>query len=354
MSKFLDGSLKNLQPYVPGEQPKDMQYIKLNTNESPFPPSQKVIEVLNEEESKKLRLYSDPETSVLVNAIAEFYGVNANQILTGNGSDEILAFIFRAFCGEKGMACPDVSYGFYPVFCNLFNIKYISVPLKADFTVDVEDYKYIADNVIIANPNAQTGIFLDLEQVEKLLKQNKDRIVVIDEAYVDFGGVSAIPLIDKYDNLVVVQTMSKSRQLAGARIGFAISNKQLIDDLKTVKYSFNPYNVNRLSILAGAAAFEDESYFDACRKKIVSSRERLTKALQEMGFVVLPSKANFLLARHGKIGGRELYLKLKENGVLVRHLSDERISDFVRITIGADDEIDILLNKIKVILGEKK
>lgn len=352
MSRFLDDSLKGLVPYTPGEQPRDAEYIKLNTNESPFPPSPRVIEALTVEQSAKLRLYSDPTTKTLNRAIADFYGVDEDCVVSGNGSDEILAFIFRAFCGKKGMACPDVSYGFYPVFCGLFNIKYTPVPLKSDFTVDANDYNGISDNVIIANPNAQTGIFLEVGKVEELVRQNPDRVVVVDEAYVDFGGESVIPLTKKYKNLIVVQTFSKSRQLAGARIGFAVADKALIDDLKTVKFSFNPYNINRLSIIAGSEAIADRCYFDDCCKKIIAARRLLSDGLASMGFEVLPSKANFVLARHGGAGGAELYKKLKDRGILVRHLGDERIKDFVRITVGTEDDIKTLLSTIKDILGE--
>jgi len=352
MSRFLDESLKDVVPYTPGEQPQDMQYIKLNTNESPYKPSQKVLDALCVDEVAKLRLYSDPTAKVLDSAIADYYGVDIDNVISGNGSDEILAFIFKAFCGKKGMACPDVSYGFYPVFCQLYGIKYIPVPLDQNFCINVDDYKDICDNVIIANPNAQTGICLDLDDIEKLVCQNKDRVVIVDEAYIDFGGQSAVPLTKKYENLIVVQTMSKSRQLAGARVGFAIGNELLINDLKTVKFSFNPYNVNRLSIIAGAEAIKDKNYFDECCQKIQNTRDFLVDNLNKLGFFVLPSKANFVLARHDKIAGGDLYATLKSRGILVRHLKEQRIKDFVRITVGSDDEIKSLVKTLADILGE--
>lgn len=352
MSRFADDSVKDLAPYVPGEQPQDMQYVKLNTNESPFAPSPKVIAALNKEERRKLRLYSDPETKELDCAIAEYLGVDRNMVLSGNGSDEILAFIFRTFCGKKGMACPDVSYGFYPVFCQMFGIKYVPVPLDENFEINVDLYENVSDNVIIANPNAQTGVFLPLDKVEKLVCQNKDRLVAVDEAYVDFGGESAVPLVKKHDNLIVVQTFSKSRQLAGARIGFAVADSKLIADLKTVKFSFNPYNVNRLSMIAGREAMKDAAYFNACRKKIMSARAYLVKGLKARGFEVLPSLANFVLAKSDRIGGEELYKRLKARGVLVRHLSDRRITNFVRITVGTRQNVNALFAALDGVLGE--
>ena len=350
MSRFLDESLQNIVPYTPGEQPQDMQYIKLNTNESPYAPSQKVIDAINLDQVQKLRLYSDPTTKELDSAIADFYKVGVNNVISGNGSDEILAFAFKAFCGKKGMAFPDVTYGFYPVFCQLFGIRPNVVPLDKNFCIDIDDYKDITDNVIIANPNAQTGICLDLDQIEKLVSQNKDRVVIVDEAYVDFGAQTTVPLTKKYDNLLVVQTMSKSRQLAGARVGFAIGSEALINDLKTIKFSFNPYNVNRLSIIAGAEAIKDSDYFEDCCLKIQDSRKYLVDCLEKLGFVVLPSKANFVLARHDRICGADLYQQLKQKGILVRHLKDERIKDFVRITVGTNEQIKQLAYTLAGIL----
>ena len=312
MSRFLDESLQSIVPYTPGEQPQDMQYIKLNPNESPYAPSQKVVDALNCAEVQKLRLYSDPTTKVLDEAIANYYNVGTNNVISGNGSDEILAFIFKAFCGKKGMAFPDVTYGFYPVFCQLFGIQSRVVPLDQTVCINVDDYKDIADNVIVANPNAQTGICLDLDQIEQLVCQNKDRIVVVDEAYVDFGANTAVPLTKKYDNLVVVQTMSKSRQLAGARVGFAIACEQLINDLKTVKFSFNPYNVNKTTMALGVGVMSDEEYTRKNCQVIIKNREWTILELEKLGFTCTDSKANFIFARHDKISGKDIYKKLKE------------------------------------------
>ncbi len=355
MSRFLSNELSKLAPYVPGEQPQDKKYIKLNTNESPFAPSDEVIKALNKEEVSKLNLYSDPEAKNLIKAAANYYNIEENYIIAGNGSDEILAFIFKAFFNSnKGVACPEISYGFYPVFCNLFNIKYISVPLKEDFSIDVNDYANICDNVVIANPNAQTGIKLSFNDIKKLVSQSSERLVVIDEAYVDFGAESAVPLIKEFDNLIVVSTMSKSRSLAGARVGFAFANSSLIADLNTVKFSFNPYNINRLSMIAAQKALEDREYFKFCVNEIIKNREFIVDFLKEEGFKVLPSSANFVLAETNVISGENLYLKLKEEGVLVRHFKDEKINNFIRITIGSLEEMKIFAQKVKKIIEEYK
>ena len=354
MSRFLSPELLRLAPYVPGEQPQERQYIKLNTNESPFPPSPAVTEALNGEEISKLNLYSDPEAAELIKTAAEYYGLDKSNIIAGNGSDEILAFIFKAFFrSDAGAACPDVSYGFYPVFCDLFGIKYLPVPLREDFTIRTEDYAGLKENVVIANPNAQTGIYLPLAEVEKLVSQNRDRLVVVDEAYVDFGSESAVGLIEKYDNLIVVQTMSKSRSLAGGRVGFAFASAPLIADLNAVKFSFNPYNLNRLSLIAAEKALLDTAYFKKSVKQIIENREFTSRELKKSGFRVLPSSANFILAETDKMSGEELYLALKARGILVRHLKDERIRNFVRITIGSAEQMKIFINTINEIIKEE-
>lgn len=354
MSIYLDKRLQSLTPYTPGEQPQSSEkFIKLNTNESPYFPSKYSLARINSAEKKKLRLYSDPESGELARAIAEYYGVTSENVMPVNGSDEALAFCFAAF-GDKGAVFPDVTYGFYKVFAGLFDVKYTEIPLKKDFSVNVKDYLDKNKTVFLANPNAQTGMYLPLAEIETIVSSNPKSVVVIDEAYVDFGGVSAVKLIKHYKNLVVVQTFSKSRSLAGARVGFAVADKELIADLQRVKYSFNPYNVNRLSAALATEAIKDRKYFGACRKKIMSTREKLTAGLKELGFEVLPSKANFVLAQSDRISGGELYKKLKEEGVLVRHFSDKRIDNFVRITIGTDAQIKILLNKIKNIMEAQK
>lgn len=274
MSRFLSEKFSNIEPYTPGEQPKVSNLIKLNTNESPFPPSPKVIEALNKEEISKLNLYSDPDTKEVIDAIAKTFGVNANQVLMGNGSDEILAFAFQAFCDKNNQPCfADITYGFYPVFCELYGLEPEIIPLKDDLSIGIEDYIGKNKPIFIANPNAPTGLALSLSDIEKILESNKDSVVLIDEAYVDFGAESAVSLVDKYDNLIVSRTFSKSRNLAGARIGFAISNAQLIEDMCKMKFSFNPYNLNRLSIIAGKESVLDTEYFNRCISEIISNRE---------------------------------------------------------------------------------
>lgn len=339
MSRFMHSKYKGLKPYTPGEQPQKRSYIKLNTNESPYPPSPRVIQAISEKEAQRLRLYSDPEGRVLIDAIAKRYGLDKDQVIAGNGSDEILAFCYMAF-GEKGMRYPEISYGFYPVFSSIFGVEGEAIPLKEDFSIDVEDYKETGRTILIANPNAPTGLCLSLAQIEELLKSNSENVVIIDEAYVDFGGESSVKLLEKYENLVVVQTFSKSRNLAGARLGFALSSKELVEDLNRIKFSFNPYNVNRLSMLAGAEAMKDEEYFLTCTGRIQKTRAKTEEALKQMGFTVLPSKANFLFAKPKAMDGDTYFKRLKEKGILVRHWSDPRISDYVRITIGSEEEME--------------
>lgn len=353
MTRFFSEELGGISPYTPGEQPQDKKYIKLNTNESPFAPAKGVAEAALKE-GVKLNLYSDPTLDPLKEALAKVKGVKPENITCGNGSDEVLFLIYKTFCSKtRGMACPDVSYGFYPVLCNLLNIPYTPVPLKEDFTINPADYAAVESYVCIANPNAQTGIYLDLNGVEELLKQNKDRLVVVDEAYIDFGGESAVSLINTYDNLIVVQTMSKSRSLAGGRVGYAIACKDIIADLEAVRYSFNPYNINRMSMFAAVKSLKDEKYFKDCTSYVQSVRKLTVMGLENYGFEVLPSSANFVLAKSSKIGGRELYLKLKEKGVLVRNLPDERIKDYIRVTIGSDENMATFLKKIKEIFEEE-
>ena len=353
MSEFFSPKLSALKPYVPGEQPQGREYVKLNTNESPYFPSAYSVDAITSEELNKLRLYSDPECNQLKNAIASFYGVKNTNVLPSNGSDEILAFAFAGLC-NNGVCFPDITYGFYKVFASLFNISYEEVPLKEDFSIDIKDYFNKGKTVVLANPNAQTGIYLTLSEIEEVVKNNKNSVVIIDEAYIDFGGESAVKLIDKYKNLVVVQTFSKSRSLAGARVGFAIACEDLIADLNRVKYSFNPYNVNRLSILVASKAIEDKKYFEDCTKKIIEQRQKLNTELVARRFEVLPSLANFVLAKPLWTDGKTLYEKLKERGVLVRRFDDKRIDNYVRITIGSAEQMDMLLSAIDGIFKEIK
>lgn len=353
MSRFLSSRFASLIPYTPGEQPTDMKYVKLNTNESPYPPSPKVLEAVNGEEVKKLNLYPDPTGKALVKKLAETYGVGEENVFISNGSDDILNFSFMAFCDkEKGAYFPEISYGFYEVYADLYGVSYKKVPLKSDFSVDPADYYSSGSTVVIANPNAPTGLTLTPREVEDILKANPDDVVIIDEAYVDFGAQSCVPLTKKYNNLIVVMTYSKSRSLAGGRLGFAIAHKDLIGDLNTMKYSTNPYNINRLTLLAGVAALEDAEYYKKCNKETADVREYTKAELKKRGFSMTDSKANFIFAKSDKIGGEEYYLSLKSKGVLVRHFKNEKIKDFVRITIGTKEQMDILLTATDEILKE--
>ncbi len=351
MSRFTNELVNNISPYVPGEQLRDKTYIKLNTNENPYYTSEKAVKRISEGALKGLDRYSDPESADLVNAIAEYYGVKSDNVLVTNGSDEALAFSFIAY-GKSGVCYPDITYGFYDVIANLFECPVEHIKLKGDFSVCVSDYYNKDKTIVLANPNAQTGIALSHDELEAVINNNPNSVVIIDQAYADFSDCNVIPLINKYDNLIVVNTFSKSRSLAGARVGYVIASKQLISDLKKVKNSFHPYNVNSVSAALATEAIKDDGYFKSTVAKIVVSRGRLTARLKECGFEILPSSANFVLAKSSVIGGKELYERLKSKGVLVRYLSDERISDYVRITVGTDEEIEKLIKIIKSILTE--
>ena len=354
MSKFFSAKYAGLTPYTPGEQPKDMQYIKLNTNESPFAPPLSVVEAARSE-AEKCRLYSEPTCAYLVEKAAEVYGVKPSQILPTNGSGEILHFAFLAFCDKKTPAVfADITYGFYEVFAKLNGVPYKTIPLQADFSINYREYLGVNATVFIANPNAPTGLALAKAEIEEILKSNPNNIVVVDEAYVDFGGESCVTLIDKYENLLVTQTFSKSRSLAGARLGLGFANEKLIADLNTIKYSTNPYNVNRMTMAAGHAALCEQAYFDEKCAEIIRVREFVTDELTKLGFTVLDSKTNFVFARSEKIKGEELYQKLKARGVLVRHFNTQRIAEFNRITIGTQAQMQVFLEKVKEILEEKK
>ena len=354
MSRFFSSKYSTLEAYVPGEQPKDMKYIKLNTNESPFPPSESVAEAIKSQIGS-LQLYSDPECTPLVEASAKLFGVKNDQILMTNGSDEILNFAFMAFSDkDHPVVFPDITYGFYSVFAELNGIPYTEIPLKDDLTIDPNDYIGINKNIVIANPNAPTGHCLPLSDIERIVSSNPDNIVIVDEAYVDFGGQSAVSLIDKYDNLLVTGTFSKSRSMAGARLGFGIANAALIAALNTIKYSTNPYNVNLMTAAAGHAALCDNDYYMQNCRTIIENRTWTTAQLEALGFRVLPSYANFVFAVSDAIDGEELYLKLKARGVLVRHFTKERIKNFNRITIGTAEQMQALITAIKAILEENR
>ena len=353
MSRFISRRFDALEAYVPGEQPRDKAYIKLNTNESPYPPAPAVLDAVNRAEVADLKLYSDPDGRVLREKLAATYGVGFDNVLLGNGSDEVLNFAFMAWCdAEHGCAFPDISYGFYSVFADLYNLDAKVIPLDADFRVRPEDYYGLDRFIAIANPNAPTGLSLTPNEIEPILQTNPDSVVLIDEAYVDFGGESCLPLIRKYDNLLVVRTYSKSRSLAGARLGFALGSAELIADLNKLRCSTNPYNINRLTLLAGAAALDDPAYFAECCQKIQATRADAAEKLQALGFELTDSRANFLFARHPDCDGSKFKDELKARGVLVRHFSKPRIADYLRITVGTPEQMDALIAATAAILAD--
>ena len=345
MSQFWSQRVQELDPYVPGEQPKNQQFIKLNTNENPYPASPKALEAMKQAVSGSLRLYPDPNADQLKQSIADFYQVDKTCVFVGNGSDEVLAHAFVALLKQdKPLLYPDISYSFYPVYCKLFGIEAIEVPLNESFEIDVQDYQQENGAIIFPNPNAPTGMALALDSVEQILKDNPTSVVLVDEAYVDFGGESAISLIDQYPNLLVVQTLSKSRSLAGIRVGFAVGSAELIEGLERVKNSFNSYPIGRVEQVGATLAVQDREYFESCCEKIIATREASTEALEGLGFNVLPSKANFIFAKppEGK-SAEATYLALREKGVLVRYFNKPRISEYLRITIGTDEEMQQLI-----------
>ena len=352
MSRFLGKAAAALAPYTPGEQPRDKSYIKLNTNESPYPPAPGVAQAVVGFDAGELRLYPDPEVTALRRAMAQCHGLAPEQVFVGGGSDEVLGYIFMAFFdkGDK-VYFPDITYGFYQVYAQLCGLEAVRLPLREDYSLDPADYRGLDGHIVVANPNAPTGMALTVAQVEELLRANPGRLVVVDEAYVDFSdGRSAVPLIQRYYNLLVVQTYSKSRALAGMRIGSGLGQKPLVAALERIKYSFNPYNLDRLSIAVGIAAAEDDSYLCQTVERITATREKTAWALEELGFQVLPSEANFLFARHPALGGFALYERLKAAGILVRQFSQRRIKDFVRISIGTPEEMEQLLTTLRRIL----
>lgn len=356
MSREWTKNLRNIEPYVPGEQSKDKDIVKINANENPYPPSPKAAEVLKSFDTNKLRFYPSANSTKLKEAIAKYYKVDVSNVFVGNGSDDVLAVAFQSFFNsEKPIVYPDLTYSFYPVWCSLFGIKYKNYPVGDDFRINPEDYKEKNGGVVIPNPNAPTSLSEGLDFVEKILNYNQDSVVIIDEAYVDFGGTSSIPLIDKYENLLVTGTFSKSRSLAGLRIGFAIGSKALIDVMEAVKNSYNSYTVDSLSIEMGAASIEDDEYFKSTCKKVIKTRERVTLELEKLGFDVLDSQTNFIFATHNKHNMKSLFEYLKTQKVFIRYFSLPRIENYVRITIGTNEEMDIFLEKTKeFILNDNK
>ena len=353
MSRFFSTKYQTLVPYSPGEQPKDGVSVKLNTNESPFPPSPLALEEAVKAASR-LQLYPDPECIQLREALAARCGVDPEEVIVTNGSDEVLNFAFMAFCDkDRPAAFPNITYGFYPVFAALNGIPWTEIPLRSDFTVCIDDYKDLGKTIFIANPNAPTGIALTVGEIEEIVRSNPRTVVVVDEAYVDFGSESCIPLIHKYENLLVTQTFSKSRSMAGARLGFGIGCKALIRDLNTVRYSTNPYNVNAMTLAAGLGALKDEAYTRANCRTVMENRAFVTGELQSLGFALTDSSTNFVFVRHSKISGKALYRELKARGILVRHFDRPEITDYNRITVGTRAQMETLCGTIESILEEK-
>ncbi|PAV47700.1 histidinol-phosphate transaminase [Pseudomonas sp. HAR-UPW-AIA-41] len=348
MSKFWSPFVKDLVPYVPGEQPKLAKLVKLNTNENPYGPSPKAIAAMQAEVNDSLRLYPDPNSDRLKQAVADYYGVSAAQVFVGNGSDEVLAHAFHGlFQHGKPLLFPDVTYSFYPVYCGLYGIPFETVALDEQFQIRVEDYARPNGGIIFPNPNAPTGCVLGLAAIEQLLQANPDTVVLVDEAYIDFGGETAIKLVDRYPNLLVSQTLSKSRSLAGLRVGIAVGHPDLIEALERIKNSFNSYPLDRMAIAGAAAAFEDRAYFEQTCQQVIASRESVVAGLTALGFEVLPSKANFVFARHPGKDAAGLAAGLREQGVIVRHFKQARIAQFLRITIGTPEQNQALLDALK-------
>ena len=353
MSRFWSPLLSQLTPYVPGEQSPHARLVKLNTNENPYGPSPRVLEAIAQASGDALRLYPDPHATVLRAAIARHHGIDSAQIFVGNGSDEVLAHVFQALLSHgQPVLFPDISYSFYPVYCKLYSLPFHPVPVSADFEVRVQDYARPCGGVVLANPNAPTGIALPLADIETLLRLQPDRVVVIDEAYVDFGGHSAVSLLPRYPNLLVVQTMSKSRGLAGLRVGYAMGAPELIQGLERVKESFNSYPVDRLAMAGAAASFEDADYFARTRQAVIATRASLSRALVDMGFTALPSSTNFVLARHPDFDAATLADGLRRQAILVRHFKLPRIEQYLRISVGTDADCGTLVSALRGLLAQ--
>lgn len=351
MSRYWSDFVKTLEPYVPGEQPKMANLVKLNTNENPYGPSPKVLEAIRLNASDSLRLYPDPTAHDLKQAIADYYHVGMEQVFVGNGSDEVLAHIFNAlFRHEKPILFPDITYSFYPVYCQLYDVAYQTVPLTEEFAIDISAYPQDNGGIIFPNPNAPTGRLLELQEIAALVQANQHSVVVVDEAYIDFGGETAITLVNDYPNLLVTQTLSKSRSLAGMRVGFAVGHPDLIEALVRVKDSFNSYPLDTLAIAAGVAAMKDKTYFESTCDRVINSRDKLTQSLTELGFEVLPSTANFVFARHTTTDAAEIAAGLRKQGVIVRHFNKPRIDQFLRISIGTESENQHLLTVLDGLL----
>jgi histidinol-phosphate aminotransferase len=355
MSIFLVDEYKEMEPYVPGEQPKDKLYIKLNANETSLPPSPKVFEAISKSEIWNMSYYADPHCHEFRKAVASVYGVTEEEVFVGNGADEVLSFVLMSFF-RRGMKIyfPDITYGFYRTYAKTYGLDMEEIPVKDDFSIDINDYMDLEGDIIFANPNNPTGKAIPIADIEKLVKKNPKRMVIVDEAYADYWGETCLPLATKYPNLVVVRTFSKSRNMAGTHIGFAIASKEIIADMNSIKFSFNPFNLNSVTMAAGIAAVKDTYYLDKCINRIVTNREQFKSDLEKLGFHVIPSKANFVFCYHDAISSSELCEKLKEEGILTRHFADEKLDKYLRITIGTEQEMAVVLIAIKEILAEVK
>ncbi|WP_446899403.1 histidinol-phosphate transaminase [Clostridium sp. LBM24168] len=354
MSIYWSKLTKSVEPYVCGEQPKDKKYVKLNTNESPYPPSPKVIETIKNTANGDLRLYPDPDCDVLRETIAEYYGLNKNQVFVGNGSDEVLAISFLTFFNtDETIIFPDISYSFYPVYASLYNIKYKLAELNEDFSIPVNRFLSENGGIVIPNPNAPTGRCLDVDSIKKILDYNSSKVVIIDEAYVDFGCDSVVGLIKAYKNLLVVQTFSKSRSLAGIRVGFAMGQEELIDGLNRIKNSFNSYTVDRIANAAAVSAIEDDAYFKKCTVRIINTREKVTVKLNKLGFKVIPSKANFIFINHPFYRADVLFKELRKKGVLVRYFNKKKIDNYLRVSIGSEEDMKFFISVLEQIMDRK-
>ena len=354
MSRYWSRQLGDLSVYTAGEQPQDKTYIKLNTNENPYPPSPRAIKKIHDFSESELRLYPDPESLDLRRTVAEYFGLEMNQVFVGNGSDEVLAHAFMALFRQiYPISFPEISYSFYPVFCGYYGIEYQQIPLTDTFEIDIRRFPDTNGGIILPNPNAPTGKFTEVEQIEALLQRNRESVVIIDEAYVDFGGESCIPLISRFPNLLIIQTISKSRSLAGLRVGYALGDAGLIEGLEIAKNSFNSYPLDRIAGIAAIEAFLDEEYFQQTRQRVIRTRDWTNTRLTELGFDVVPSSANFILAGHDGISGKALYEELKQRGILVRHFDTPRIEEYVRISIGTEEEMGTFIQALEDILNKK-
>lgn len=354
MSQYFSELIRSLEPYVPGEQPRDKKYIKLNTNENPYPPAPEVLKAMTDSANDDLRLYPDPECEDLSQTAADYYHLKKEQVFIGNGSDEVLAFCFGAFFSGKKIIFPEPTYSFYPVYANLFDVQYDEIPLTNDFEITVEDYFSKNEGIIIPNPNAPTGKFLEIHDIEKIIRKNSECVVIVDEAYIDFGGQSCVGMIDRYPNLIVVHTLSKSRSLAGLRVGFAFGHKALIEGLNRIKNSFNSYTIDRLAQAGAIESLKAEKYFQDTKNKIINTRERTVERLSKLGFDIVESKANFIFISHKKIEAAILFNRLKENGILVRYFNKPKINHYLRVSIGTDQEMDAFIETINKIIHDEK